>query len=37
MVSKSISRVEADESACTRGRQVGSVVAEREGQSLWVR
>ena len=39
MVSKSISRVEAERRACTRGRQVGSegVEAEREGQSLWDR
>lgn len=39
MVSKSISRVEAERRACTRVRQVGSegVEAEREGQSLWDR
>lgn len=39
MVSKSISRVEAERRASTRGRQVGSegVEVEREGQSLWDR
>lgn len=37
IVSKSISRVEAGRRDCTLGAQVGSVVEEREGQSLWVR